>query len=505
MLKRILSSTSLKVNLTSNFLGNVGSAVLGMLFLPFYLRYVGAEAYGLIGVFGSLQSILFLLDSGLGYTLNKELAVLSVQEGKSSEMNSLLKTFEFFYWGLGLLVFLVAFMLSLFIASHWINPGNLSHTEVVKSFYLLSVAMLFQFPLSLYTGGLLGLQRHFSLNFVKIFFALLKGVGAIVILKYISSSVTTFFLWNMIVTFLNAFFMRWALWKYMPATLEKPAFVLGQLKSKWRFAAGMSGIGITAMLLTQLDKIILSKVLSLKDFGYYSIATTIGLIIYQFIVPVSLSYFPRFSALVGKGEELSLKTTYHQGSQLISTIIFPVTFMLCFFSKEFLTMWLKDPAVVEQTWLVVSIYSFGTALNGLIHLPFMLTLSYGRPKLFFYGNLSMLLFMIPGIIGGVYFFGVIGAASCWVVLNIVNIILMPLVVHNRMLKGEARTWYWQDTLIPMLASLVIVLSARWLFSFEHMSIIVKLICFSLIGLVALGAAIAVTKQRNIVLKFFRVN
>lgn len=499
MIKRLFNSTSLKVNITANFLGNGGSAFLGMLFLPFYLSYVGAEGYGLIGIFSSLQSILFLLDAGLSYTLNKELASLSAQEGKEEEMNKLLKTFEILYWGLSLLVFMVALFLSPLIAKHWIQPGALPYNDIIKSFYLLSASLLFQFPSGLYTGGLLGLQRHFSLNITKLFFALSKGIGALLVLKYIDSSVVAFFAWNLVIVFFNAVAYRWILWAGMPKISQKVQFDFAHIKSKWRFAAGMTGISIAAILLTQSDKVILSKILTLKEFGYYSIATTLGLVIYQFIVPISQSYFPRLASLVAKNDLLILKKTYHQGCQLLSIVVLPVTFMLCFFSKEIISIWLKDKTVIDHTWLIVSIYSVGTAFNGLVHMPFMLSLSYGKPKIFFYANLFLLLFMIPGVFIGALYYGSAGGASCWAILNIIYVIVMPYLVHKQMLKEELKTWYWQDTVKPLLGALTIVLLARWLFSFENLSVFTRLFFFAIIGLTSLIAAIVTTRQRKLLI------
>ena len=62
------------------------------MFVPIYLRYIGPEAYGLIGVFASLQVVLSLLDSGLSTTLNKEIASLSVLSNSQQQIRNLVKT-----------------------------------------------------------------------------------------------------------------------------------------------------------------------------------------------------------------------------------------------------------------------------------------------------------------------------------------------------------------------------------------------------------------------------
>jgi hypothetical protein len=57
------------------------------------------------------------------------------------------------------------------------------------------------------------------------------------------------------------------LWRLLPEGHGAAAFRFDRLRSVHRFAAGMVGIGILATPLTQADKIVLSKVLSLENFG----------------------------------------------------------------------------------------------------------------------------------------------------------------------------------------------------------------------------------------------
>ena len=55
MIKKLVSTTSLKANIIANFVGNGWSALISIIFIPQYLKYIGAEGYGLIGIFASLH------------------------------------------------------------------------------------------------------------------------------------------------------------------------------------------------------------------------------------------------------------------------------------------------------------------------------------------------------------------------------------------------------------------------------------------------------------------
>lgn len=56
-------------NTSLNYLGQAYALLIGILILPFYLRHLGAEAYGLIGFFAVLQAWLQLLDAGMSPAL----------------------------------------------------------------------------------------------------------------------------------------------------------------------------------------------------------------------------------------------------------------------------------------------------------------------------------------------------------------------------------------------------------------------------------------------------
>lgn len=493
MLNKLLNKTSLKANIVANFGGNAFAAIISLIFIPFYLKILGAESYGLIGVFASLQMVLSLLDTGLSTTLNRELATLNALPNKGLQMRNLVKTIGTVYWVLALLIGLIAMVVSPLLAKYWIHAGKLSIHTIQTAFFLLSISLIFQFPTGFYSGGLLGLQRHVSLNVLKIFFVLLKNGGALFILMLYSNSILIFFTWTLIVSVFQAFAYRISVWHYLPGKNNIPRFDKQELKNVWRFAAGMTGISITGILFSQIDKIILSKILPLDQFGYYTIASTIGLLIYQIIGPITQSYFPKFAELARLGDLKQLKYLYHLSNQLVSIIVLPVTLVLVFFSKELLWIWTQSTATVNNTWTIVSIFALGTGINGLINIPYQLTLAYGWTKLGLYQNLVLLILMIPLTILLALHFGAIGGAMSWLIVNVIYFCITPYMIHKRLLLHELLYWYWHDTTKPMLISVSTIFlfkaviydplidSNRWTSLLYFLVVLIITILISLLG------------------------
>ena len=73
-----MSDPASRVTVFRNIAANVGGSALSMLALlvvvPIYLRLLGAEAYGLVGLFTTVTVAALALDLGLGATLNREAA-----------------------------------------------------------------------------------------------------------------------------------------------------------------------------------------------------------------------------------------------------------------------------------------------------------------------------------------------------------------------------------------------------------------------------------------------
>ena len=68
------STKSLKWNASANFIGLCYTTIIGIVILPLYLQYLGAEAFGLVGFFTVLHAWMQLLDMGMSPMLSRQAA-----------------------------------------------------------------------------------------------------------------------------------------------------------------------------------------------------------------------------------------------------------------------------------------------------------------------------------------------------------------------------------------------------------------------------------------------
>ena len=213
--------SQLKKNIVANFVGSGWIALMGIIFIPIYIKFLGIDSYGLIGIYTSLQALFGLLDIGLSTTLNRELARLSGQTDKAGEMRDLVRTLEIIYWILGAAIAFAVILLAPLIANYWIQPGKLSTDTIQQAIMVMGLTIAFQFILTFYSGGLLGLQKQILLNSITILITTLKFAGAILVLWLISSSIQAFFIWQTLIGILATILVAYFLWQNLPYS-EQP-------------------------------------------------------------------------------------------------------------------------------------------------------------------------------------------------------------------------------------------------------------------------------------------
>ena len=216
-LSRSFSSLSgLKIELVASFAGTGWSGLVQLACIPAYIKLMGIESYGLIGFYLVLQAMLQVLDLGLSPTMNREMARYSVHLEKASEARDLVRTVEMGYWFIGLMIGAGIVITSHWLAIHWIKASALSSRSVVQAVMLMGVLAVFQWPVSFYQGGLMGLRRQVPLNVLKVGMATLTNVGGVLVLWWISPTIQALLLWQVATNALLVTTLAIFLWRSLP-------------------------------------------------------------------------------------------------------------------------------------------------------------------------------------------------------------------------------------------------------------------------------------------------
>jgi O-antigen/teichoic acid export membrane protein len=464
---------SMRRNLLAGFANSIWSALIGLAVVPLYLKYLGIEAYGLVGFFATMQGILQLFDMGLAPTINREVARQSAM-GSLKEAGRLLHTLAIVYWCVAVIIAMSIVSLAPIIARYWLHPKNISQQTVEHAVMLMGLIVACHWPIALYQGALLGAQRLTISSGINVAMSTLSSLGAVAMLAFVSPRIEVLFLWQAGVGLIYTVTLRVVAWRVVGKT-KCVQFDFDELKRIWSFSVGMCGITVTALLFTNLDKIILSKMLDLREFGYYMLATNVVASLYFLIMPIYNVMYPRLSALVANEDTGKLKELYSLSTRLLSTLLFPLAMLLVVCSEGLLRVWTGNPVLAQSVAPVVSLLAVGTALHGVMFLPYALQLAYGMTRLPLMINLILVIIMVPLIVFFAIEYGALGGAMAWLVLHVLYVMLGTMLTHRYLLKGMAIRWLFQDVGIPLYLSLLAGLIGHYLIKGARYSVYMELV------------------------------
>lgn len=430
---------SVRGNFYSNLAGSGAAVLILLLVTPIYLRYLGPDAFGLLGVFVTLTSIAGLLDLGITPALTRELARLSATEAGSRQIRTTVRTLEIIYAVAAILIFLLSFKLLPMIAVHWLKPNTLYYSTIQYSLQIMAMQLALQLPLSFYTGGFIGMQRQGLMNALTSGIVAARAIGATILLISFNADVITFFIWQAAVTAVHLLIMASGLWLTLPHGVA--SFRLDALKRVWRYATGMLAITALSILLTQLDKVILSRTLSLEHFGYYMLAWTIASLLLRPASLVFNAWLPRMTQLATLGSINELSILYRNGAQLINILVVPVAILLAVFSNEVLYAYTGNKSLADSTSTALTLLSIGSACNALMHLPYALTLAFAWTRFTIFQNSLAVLIIAPTTYWASTHYGLNGGGVGWVAVNLAYVVFSPYFIHRRYLQSEFKPWY----------------------------------------------------------------
>jgi O-antigen/teichoic acid export membrane protein len=437
----------LKRNVVANFGGQVVTALIGLLVVPFYQQYLGMEGYGLVSFFLSLQTIIGLLDLGLSTTANREIGKLSVQPEMAAQAGHLLRTLEIVYLSVAVLIFAILASSASWIANHWIQAKEISGETIRTCVILAGSTVALRWPISLYAGVLRGLEKHVALNALTISCAVGKAVGSVLVIVLIANTVTAFYGWQLAFGLIETGLMWRMGWRGLrPQARARAKFDQAILQAVWRYAFKIGWISIFAVVLKQLDKVIVSKVLPIEQLGFYNTASLAAVGLGILVQPVQSAVFPRFTKLIAQGDSQELIRTFHRSAQLVAFVMAPAAGVLAFFSENFLLLWTRSHVVAQQASGPLMFLALAALINAMMSVPFVLQLASGLTWLPLCNNGIALLFLAPCIYLLVLRFGILGGAMAWLAYNVLYYAILPHFMFHYVLQGEKRNWIFQDTL-----------------------------------------------------------
>jgi hypothetical protein len=255
---------------------------MSLAFIPIYIKYLGVESFGLIGLFIVLQTGIGLLDIGMRSALGREMARFTGGAHSAQSIRDLLRSIEVIVFGIAVFIASGIALSANWIATLWLQVKSLPVDVITKAFMLMGLVTAIRFMKNVYHSCIIGLQRHVFYSVFNSAIATLRGLGAVGVLVWISASIEAFFIWQGLVSIISLIiFMVLTYASLLPAE-RAGKFSLVALRGIWKFSGGSVGITLLAgtaaagflLLLWSAEKNILNDTVLLILAGSITIVAT---------------------------------------------------------------------------------------------------------------------------------------------------------------------------------------------------------------------------------------
>lgn len=447
---------TLRKNIIANYIGQFYNIIIGIVMVPFYLEYLGAEAYGLVGFFALMQSWMALLDMGLSPTLSREVAKIKSNSNdvEKLQFKNMLHSLEFVFIVISIVLSVSIVFFSDWIAQSWLHVGNLNVHSVAYCISLMGVIVGLRFLTTLYNSGIAGAEAQVWLNGANIVLNTLRFVAVLAVLHFIDKDIELFFEYQVMIGILTFFIFIFKFYKLLDIGKFTIYFSYQNIKPIIPFAMGIAYTGGIWIFLTQLDKLLLSNILSLEEYGYFAIVALVANAIIQLMMPIGQALQPRIVSLLHQGKESEMLLLYRKATQFMAVFIFSVAGVIGVYSYELLYSWTGD--IQASLWAkdILFWYVMGNAILAIGAFQYALQFAHGKMKMHVQYNTIVVIISVPLIYFTAYSYGALGVAMLWFGLRIVSFFIWVPIVHHKFAKGIHKDWMLQDVLPVFMSSLL---------------------------------------------------
>ena len=449
---------SVKRNTIANYAGQFYMLAIGMVITPLYLQYLGSAAFGLVSFFTLMQAWMTLLDMGLSPTLGRQVAYARGEGNGFVFFSKILKSFEVIFISLSLMAVATIFVLSDTIAKNWINTKEIELGSISYCIILMGWVIGLRFFSGLYRSGISGLEKQVWLNIINVFMVSIKFIGALILLSYVSTDVELFFEYQLFVGLIEAVILFIFFYRELPLTVNKTRLIYFDWEAVKSVAPYSVGVAYTAgiwILITQTDKLVLSTVLTLSEFGYFSLIGLIAGAITMLSGPIAQALMPRLTILIAQNKKKEMLNIYSLGSQITVLFSFSLALMIGLYAEPLIFAWTGEVEPAEWGADILIWFALGNGVLSVGAFQYYLQSAFGQLRLHVLGSTISAVIQVPLIYYAATEYGAAGAGIAWFSFRCVWFLVWTPLVHRQFVPGFHLKWLFQD-ILPIIVTVVIV-------------------------------------------------
>jgi O-antigen/teichoic acid export membrane protein len=437
---------SFRKNLLASYFSQIYVVAIGIAIVPVYIRYMGSEAYGLVGFYAMLQAWFMLLDMGLAPTMARETARFAGGATDAMHLRRLLRALESVFYAVGLAGALALIWAADQIAAHWLKVEQLPLDQVQLAIQLMAVIIGLRWVAGLYRGAIGGFEQQVWLGQLNAAIATARFVLVLPIFYLLGTTPAHFFGYQLLVACIETVLLATKTYRLMPAMPAgaRVNWSWTPLRGVLKFSLSIAFTSAVWVFVTQTDKLVLSKLLPLGEYAYFTLAVLVAGGVSIVSGPISTALLPRLSRLQAKHDEKGLIDLYRKATQLVAVIALPVSLMLACFAEPLLWAWTGNASTAAHAAPILRLYALGNGILALGAFPYYLQFAKGDVRLHLIGNVLFVTVLIPMVIWATLHFGAAGAGWAWLGANATYFLFWVPLVHRRFAPGLHGKWLIND-------------------------------------------------------------
>ncbi len=425
-------------NIIYNLIGRGLLLILGLVSIKYIFKQLGEDALGII-YFTSMMNVVIcaVLEMGISSTTVREIS--GSVKTEPEYINNLIRTFSLFYWTAYIILGVTFFFIAPVMVEKWINLKTMDTATATTVLRILGITSLIALPKSFYTCIFSGLQRMEFINFIDVFTTAFQQIGTILIISlkgslfYVVYWFASCYLFRLLIYIVSASY-------FFSLQTLCPGYSVSVIKRNWHFASRMMATTIIATVHTQIDKLIISKLLPVGVLGYYSLAyanVSKGTLLTG---AISQAVYPVFSELYQSGNHIALMSKYRKMQDLLCFGIVPIFAAIPFVALPLFSYILNENIAI-QLILPITFLCIGFYMNGTLTIPYMISLAIGEPGIAARLNFYCLFFIPPAAFLLINFFGLTGAGFSFVFYHILAYSYGVPLICSKCLKIRVSEWF----------------------------------------------------------------
>ena len=386
--------------------GLVISAVISSVGTIFIARLLGSDLYGLYAIVLTAPSLIMIFrDWGVNSAMIRFTAQYRA-EGRAEEVRSIFVSGLIFEIALGLVLSVISFVLSGFLATSVFNRPTIAPLIQIASLSILTGGLI-----SAATAAFTGTEKMHLNSIMVICQSIIKTLLtiALVIVGLSISGAVIGFMAASLFAGLIGIILIWTIYKKLPRPVTLKLEIKAFTKEMLKFGLPLSISTIMAGFLTQFYAFLLPiyYVTNNSMIGNYGIAQTFVVLIGFFATPITTMLFPAFSKLDAHRDNETLKNVYQFSIKYASLLVVPVAALVMALSQPAVSTLFGTTYETAPLFLALLAVSYLYSAFGNMSVGNLIN-SQGQTKLIFKLTLLTAAIGVPMGLILILKFGVIG-------------------------------------------------------------------------------------------------